>query len=62
MGLLWFISTDPVVRLPMLAGYRDDKNMVFFNGVQQLIWELVEEALPYFTPLDGPGLRVLRNS
>jgi hypothetical protein len=35
----------------MLVGYRDDKNMVFFHGVHQLVWELVEEALPDFTPL-----------
>ncbi len=62
MGLLRLISIDPVVRLPVLVGYREDKNMVFFYGIQQLIWKRVQEALPYFTPLYGSGLRVLSNS
>ena len=59
--LLCFISTDPVVRLPVLVGYRDDKNMVLFHGVHHLIWKLVQKTLPDFTPLYGPRFRIFGN-
>ena len=59
---LCFISTNPVVRLPVLVGHRNDKNIVFFQGLHQFIRKLVHEALSYFTPLCGPRFGILRNS
>ena len=57
-ALLYFISTNPVVWIPVLVGYRNDKNMAFFHRVHQFVWKLVKEVLPYITPLYGPHLRM----
>jgi hypothetical protein len=62
MSLLCFTPTDPIVRFPVLVGYRDDKNMVFFYRIHQLIWKLVQETLPDFTPLYGPRFRIFGDS
>ena len=39
MGLLYFISTNPVVWFPVR--HCDDKDMIIFLGVHQLVWKFV---------------------
>lgn len=49
--MLGYISTNPIVWFSMLMSYRNHKNMIFFYGVQQFVWEFMKEALSYIAAL-----------
>lgn len=59
ISCLCFISTNPLVWFPVLVGYRDDNNKVFFHRVHHLVRKFVQASFPHFVPFYGPSCGML---
>ena len=49
---LGFISFNPVIWPSVLVCHSDYEDMIAFNGIEKLIWKLMEYAFPDFTPFN----------
>jgi len=59
MGLLCFISINPVAWPSVLMRYSNNSDIALFYRPHQLVWKLVPGAFPYITSLYGERMRKL---
>ncbi len=51
-----FLPFNPVIRFSVLVRNSNNKDVIFFNRIKQLVWKLVQKTFPDVATLYRPRL------